>query len=278
LRTWFIEDAGGGCRAFSEVVVLVSEDPVESYTAQIPLTWNGGESLEEVACRAVAEMMEKAGVKVDDHILVCSGNIFHGLHAWLTEHKYNWEFARMDGLAHDIAEDAFYRQIVKAGFPPHIKLTERNYRDFYRVVEKWITEDESRHSYMKDRLVRQKPVETRYVLKANSARKLRCCGCNKNIMPYSPVVEFKARLDGKKVRKCYHPECSPVTPLKNKLPAASGKINGALLEGLLSFCRKETNCGICSLNIIPDSLAFYAYRDGKLLICHPGCVSAEYKR
>lgn len=278
MRTWFIEDAGGGCRAFSEVVVLVSESPVESYTARVPLTWDGGESLEEVVCRAVIEMMEKAGVSRNDQLLVCSGNIFHGLHAWLTENNYNWEYARMDGLAHDIAEDAFYSQILKAGFPPHIKLAERNYRDFYRVLEKWIMEDESRLSYLKDRLVRQKPVETRYVLKGNGARKLRCCGCKKNILPYTPVVEFKARQDGKRVRKCYHPDCSPVTPMKNKLKAATGKVNGTVREGLMAICRKETSCGICNLNIAPDSQAFYVYLDGKLVVCHPGCASVEYKQ
>lgn len=272
MRTWYIEDAGGGCRAFSEVVVLVSENPEEAHTSKIPLTWSGGESLEEMVCRTMIGLMEKAGVTREDHILVCSGNIFHGLHAWLTEKNYNWEFARMDGLAHDIAEMEFYNQILKAGFPPHIKLTDRNYRDFYRVVEKWIMEDESRHSFFKDRVVRQKPVETRYVLKANGVRKQRCSCCRKSILPYTPMVEFKARQEGKKIRKYYHPECSPVTPLKNKLKTALGVMGGKKIEGVVSPCRNEMSCAVCGEIITPGSDTFFSYPSGKLTACHTGCV------
>lgn len=274
MRTWFIEDAGGGCRAFSEVVVLVSEKPRETYTAKIPLTWSGGESLEEIVCRTVVGMMEKAGVTTDDQVLVCSGNIFHGLHAWLKENGYNWEFARMEGLAHDHAENEFNRQIVQAGFPPHIKLMDRNYRDFYRLVEKWVLEKESRHCYMKDRSVRQKPVEARYVLKGNNARTLRCSGCQKKILPYTPVVEFKLRQTGKRIRKNYHPECSPVTPFKNKLKRARAEIDGTVIEGLLAPCRKETVCPVCNGEVTTGEQIFYGYRDNRLISGHLNCFAA----
>lgn len=273
MKTWFIEDAGGGCRAFSEVVVLVSERPKETYTAKIPLTWSGGESLEEVVCKKIVDLMDKAGVTKEDKVLVCSGNIFHGLHAWLKENEYNWEFAKMEGLAHNIAEEEFNKQIVKAGFPSHIKLLDRNYRDFYRLVEKWVMEQKAGQRYMKDRLVRQKPVETRYILKANHARTLRCSGCQKKILPYTPVVEFKVRQDGKRIKKNYHPDCSPVTPFKNKLKKMTGKINATAIEGLVAPCRKEAVCPVCNGQLTPGEEAFYGYLDTKLLTGHKNCFT-----
>jgi len=47
VKVWYVEDAGGGCRAFSEVLVLVCEDPEEIYTSQMPLTWESDLTCEQ---------------------------------------------------------------------------------------------------------------------------------------------------------------------------------------------------------------------------------------
>ena len=120
MRQWYVEDAGGGCRAFSEIVVLVSEDPREIYWSAVPLTWSDNLSLEEVVCQQVITLMSQAGVTKEDQILVCSGNIFFGFHRWLNDHNYLWETAKMDGLAHEVAESLFSAQINAAGFPEEI--------------------------------------------------------------------------------------------------------------------------------------------------------------
>ena len=144
MKEWQVEDAGGGCRAFSEVIVLACPKTGEIYSSTIPLTWDDGTSLEEKACSKLIQMMLNARVARDDYLYVCSGNIFHAFHSWLNENKYNWELSKIDGLAHERAEYLFHCQAVAAGFPDKIHLVDRNYRDYYRAVEKWVYADESR--------------------------------------------------------------------------------------------------------------------------------------
>ena len=272
MRTWYIEDAGGGCRAFSEVLVLVSENPREIHTVKLPLTWNENIGLEEMACRLVIDMLEKAGVSKDDRLLVCSGNIFHTLHQWLSSEGYNWNTAKMDGLAHDAAEEAFYRQLVEAGVPKEYKLNERDYRSFYRLVEDWVKQQPDPSKYWKNRSVRRKPAEARYKLKSTFARPRRCRKCRQTIKPFSPLVEHTVRSGGKKHRIYYHPECSPVTPLKGKLNYAAAKLNGSEINGLILPNKNEVPCPICGQPIAPGEPTFYGYCGERLIFGHQKCL------
>lgn len=271
MRRWYVEDAGGGCKAFSEILVLVSEEPEEIYTARVPLTWSDKQSLEEVVCSILIDLMERAKVRKTDFIYVCSGNIFHAYHKWLAENGYIWEYAKMEGLAHEVAEKEFYNQMVAAGFPPHIQLIDRNYRDFYRLVEDWITQEPERQCFVKDRTVRQKPIETRYVLKSNYARTHRCSGCRKEIKPYIPMVEYKARVNGKRQRRYYHPECSPVNPIKCRLTTMEGIWQGDKITGVILPCRTELNCMSCNKPVSNGEAVFYSYVNDLLIHGHKEC-------
>ncbi|RYD06275.1 hypothetical protein N752_05125 [Desulforamulus aquiferis] len=115
-ETWYVEDAGGGCRAFGEVVVLVCEETREIYSARIPVTWTNKMGWEELVCQLMLGLMKEAQATSEDKYLVCSGNIFNVYHNWLKEHNYNWETHKMDGLAHEAAEGEFHRMVVEAGF------------------------------------------------------------------------------------------------------------------------------------------------------------------
>jgi len=270
---WYIEDAGGGCRSFSEVLVLVSEDPQRIYKSFLPLTWDNKLSLEEMARQKVLEMMQKAGVKRDDHLYVCPGNIFFGLHKWLTENGYHWETTKMDGLAHDVAEQTFQQQIISAGFPADIRLEERNYRDYYRQIDAWIKEDPSRIQYAKDIKVRCKPASLRYILKGNAGSTRTCSHCRKKILPYNPIIQFRYREFGKKKSHYYHPECSPVKPHKNKLQQAHIKWQDEALHGVIIPARENLPCLICNQEIPAGTKAVHVRRDKELIFGHPDCFT-----
>lgn len=274
MRTWYIEDAGGGCRAFSEVLVLVSEEPLEIYSATVPLTWEEKISLEEMACRLVIDMMKKARVSKQDKILVCSGNIFHTLHRWLEEENYNWSTAKMDGLAHEVAEDVFYRQLIKEGVPKEYRLTGRDYSSFYRNIENWVKEQPNSHCYWKDREARRKPAELRYKLKHTLRHKRFCRSCHRVILPYSPVVEHRFRQQGKRYRHFYHPHCSPFIPLVGQLNYATGRFQGQAIEGLIiPFPEKESSpCPHCGQPLVPGQPTFYGYAGKQLVYGHTRCL------
>lgn len=276
MRTWYIEDAGGGCRAFSEVLVLVSEKPREIYTALVPLTWQTGQTLEEVVLELVLDMMTRAGVTREDQILVCSGNIFHDLHRYLQENHYNWSTARMEGLAHEIAEQVFFEQIVQAGFPSYIKLNSRNYREFYQMVERWVLENKSRLQYLKDRLVRQKPIGNKYCYKANRSRPRHCSRCHNAILPFTPMVECRINSRGKKIHRYYHPACSPVQPLKNKLVTMEATLHGHPLCGVITRSNREERCALCQLPIPAGQTAFFGYHNEQLLTVHLSCLNVNH--
>ncbi|SFH17675.1 hypothetical protein SAMN05660649_04152 [Desulfotomaculum arcticum] len=273
MRSWYIEDAGGGCRAFSEVLVLVSEDPCLIYQRLMPLTWNNDITFEEMARLIVVEMMIEAEASHNDYFYVCSGNIFYGLHKWLTENGYNWETTKMDGLAHDVAESAFQKQLLLAGFPAGIKLEERNYRDFYRTVESWIKEDPTRKRFFKDMTVRRKPEQFRYILKGNSSHTRKCAKCQKKISAFSPIVQYRCRENGKKKNRYYHPECSPYKPHKNKLEEAHFLWMGSVVSGVVLPLRKAAPCSVCGLELLPGTRAVHA-GNGKKVICgHIECFN-----
>ncbi|TYO97989.1 hypothetical protein [Desulfallas thermosapovorans] len=268
---WYIEDAGGGCRAFSEVLVLVCEQPRRIYKRYLPLTWDNKLSMEEVARRKVLEMMREAGVSRNDRLYVCSGNIFFGLHKWLTENGYQWETAKMEGLAHEVAESIFQQQIIAAGFPADIKLEERNYRDYYRQVDAWIKEDPARAKYIKDMKVRCKPDHTRYLLKGNAGSARTCSRCRKKIMPYSPIVHYRFREQGKKKSRFFHPGCSPVKPHKNKLHQVHIHWRGQELQGVVLPAREPLPCMVCGREVPAGTRAVYACRDKEIVFGHPAC-------
>ncbi|MEG6616528.1 hypothetical protein V6C27_08870 [Peptococcaceae bacterium 1198_IL3148] len=272
MRTWYIEDAGGGCQAFSEVLVLVSEEPQEIYTVEVPITWDEKIGLEEVACKLVIDMMKKAGVTKEDQVLVCSGNVFHTLHQWLEQEGYNWSTSKMDGLAHNVAENAFYQQLIKAGVPPEFKLEGRDYRSFYHNVETWVKEQSDGTKYLKDREARQKPAEQRYKLKSTFSKSRKCRGCGGIIKAYSPLVEHRFREQGKRHRHYYHPECSPVEPLKCNLEYATATMDGNQVQGLLLPFKSEASpCPVCGQPIKPGEKIFYGYLDEQLVYGHIGC-------
>jgi len=276
LKEWQVEDAGGGCRAFSEVVVLVCEQTGEIYSSRLPLTWEDGTSLEEKTCSMLIIMMTQAGVFKDDRLLVCSGNIFHAFHNWLTENGYNWETSKIDGLAHDTAEESFHRQVVEAGFPDEIHLVERNYRDYYRVIEDWVAEDPLRHIFYKNREVRRKPAETRYLLKSNGGHARSCLHCRKKIMPYTPVVVYRTNENSRKIRRYFHPACTPVSPLKSTLETLIVNWNASRIEGVILNSNEDKRiCAACGQPITPGERTFYGYLDGQIIIGHPTCFEKE---
>lgn len=268
---WYVEDAGGGCRAFSEVLVLVSENPRRIYKTLLPLTWEQGVTMEEMVCRKVLEMMEEAGVTKNDYLYVCSSNLFHNLHKWLTENGYPWETAKMDGLAHEVAESTFQNQIVAAGFPADVQLEERNYREFYRLVDNWLREDESRARFVKDMRVRCKPAQFRYILRANTAHTRKCSRCRKIIPPYTPMVQYRFREQGKKKSRYYHPGCTPVKPHKNKLEQVFISWQGETLSGALLAARKPGICLVCKKEIPAGDKAVHACQGKKLVFGHQNC-------
>lgn len=276
MKEWHVEDAGGGCRAFSEVVVLVCEKTGEVFSTTLPLTWEDGSSLEEKACSLLIPLLTRAGVQKDDLLLVCSGNIFHAFHNWLAENGYNWHTGKIDGLAHDVAEDFFHRQVVEAGFTADTRLVDRNYREYYRVIEKWIADDPLRHCFLKDYAVRRKPTETRYILKSNGGHTRTCRECRKKILPYTPVVVYRFRENGRKIRRYYHPGCTPVEPLKNTLETQVVHWGDASIKGLiLDFNEEKRTCAVCLQPIKPGDRTFYGYLDGRLLAGHLTCFERE---
>lgn len=276
MKEWQVEDAGGGCQAFSEVVVLVCEQTGEIYSSTLPLTWEDGSSLEEKACSLLTAMMAQAGVAREDHLLVCSGNIFHAFHNWLTENGYNWEISKIDGLAHDTAEEIFHRQVVAAGFPFDIHLVERNYRDYYKVIEDWVTGDPLRQVFLKDREVRRKPAETRYILKSNGGHTRSCLQCRKKIMPYTPVVVYRFRENGRKIRRYFHPACTPVDPLKSTLETLIIHWNSSRIEGVILNSNEEKRfCAVCRQPVAPGDRTFYGYLNNQIIAGHLACFEKE---
>ncbi|OPZ75667.1 MAG: hypothetical protein BWY80_00048 [Firmicutes bacterium ADurb.Bin456] len=273
MKEWQVEDAGGGCRAFSEVIVLACQNTGELFSSTIPLTWDDGSSLEEKACSQLIQMMSEARVTRDDFFYVCSGNIFHKFHDWLSKNEYNWEVSKIDGLAHEYAEHLFHCQVVSAGFPANIQLVERNYRDYYRAVERWIYADESRLALLKDREVRLKPAETRYILKGNGKHIRSCHKCSKKITPYTPIVVYRHRESGRRVRRYYHLECTPVKPLKSTLESATVTWAACNVDGIVLGAGKEAcPCVVCGQPVLPGEKTFYGYWQEKILLTgHLSC-------
>ncbi|NPV90287.1 MAG: hypothetical protein HPY50_05910 [Firmicutes bacterium] len=277
MKTWYIEDAGGGCRAFSEVLVLVCEEPQLVYSSQVPLTWDDGTTIEQLACQLVKEMMRKAGVTREDYLLVCSGNIFHELHRTLTEENYRWDYHKMDGLAHEIAEETFYQQMLEAGFPAFVRPSDHNYRLFYSFVEHWIAQQPERQRYLKDRVCRAKPLELHYLLRSNGHRRQFCQKCRQNIDPYTPMVEYQYKNNGSRRRSFFHPECTPVAPGKNKLKLQKITFQGEEVEAVIKATRKEgLVCSRCEKPLPPEVDALYWYGpDKKLYVGHLVCIGTE---
>ncbi|MCL6559297.1 MAG: hypothetical protein K6U74_10970 [Firmicutes bacterium] len=276
LKEWQVEDAGGGCRAFSEVVVLVCEQTGEVYSSKLPLTWEDGSSLEEKACSLLINMLEQAGVQKDDCLLVCSGNIFHAFHNWLEENGYNWGKSKIDGMAHDVAEELFHHQVVEAGFPVEIRLVERNYRDYYRLIEKWVAGDPLLHGFFKDYEARRKPAETRYTLKSNGGHTRTCMACRKKILPFTPVVVYRFRENGRKIRRYFHPACTPVEPLKSTLETHVIHWDAALVEGIVRNCNEEKRiCAVCGQPLTPGDRTFYGYLNNRIIAGHLCCFDKD---
>ncbi|GAB6158062.1 hypothetical protein JCM39194_12620 [Desulfotomaculum varum] len=274
MKTWYVEDAGGGCRAFGEVLVLVCEETNEVYATRVPATWSNKMGWEELVCRLMIDLMAAAGAGPDDRYLVCSGNIFHTYHRWLTEHGYNWSTHKMDGLAHEAAENEFHRMVVEAGFPAHIKLVDRDYRSYYNEIEKWVASDPARQQlYWKDREVRKKPAQPRYVLKSTLGRARTCRHCRQAIPPFSPAVELKYRQNGRKFRYFFHPDCSPVQPLQSQLEQLAVPWQGGQLTGILVPCQDQVHCVLCGRPLAPGEQTFYAYAGNRLLAGHPACFA-----
>ncbi|MDD4238007.1 MAG: hypothetical protein PHT62_05575 [Desulfotomaculaceae bacterium] len=276
MKEWHVEDAGGGCRAFSEVLVLVCEETSEIFTTMLPLTWDDGFSFEEKACTQLTGLMEKAGVQKNDRLVVCSGNIFNTFHHWLSENGYFWDMGKIDGLAHDLAEYLFHTQAVKAGFPPELQLVERNYREYYSLIEKWVGAEPGRKIFWKDREVRRKPAETRYILKCNGGYSRSCQQCRQKIRPYSPVVVYRYRENGRRIRRYFHPACTPVTPLKSTLETLVVNWNSSKVEGVILNAKEEKRtCSICGQIIDPGARTFYGYNNDQLIVGHPACFKEE---
>jgi len=276
LKEWQVEDAGGGCRAFSEVLVLVCEGTSEIFTTLLPLTWDDGFSLEEKACNQLISLVEKAGVRKTDRLVACSGHIFNTFHQWLTDTGYSWDMGKIDGLAHELAEYLFHTQAAKAGFPPELQLVERNYREYYSLIEKWVVAEPARQIFWKDRDVRRKPAQTRYVLKCNGGHSRSCQQCHQKIRPYSPVVLYRYRENGRRIRRYFHPACTPVTPLKSTLETFVVNWNSSKVEGVILNTQEEKKiCSICGQVVDPGDRTFYGYSTDQVIMGHPACFKNE---
>lgn len=274
MPTWFIEDAGGGCRAFSEVLVLVCEDPYTVHSARLPLHWDEELSTEQLACQLVQGMMTAAHVSTLDRILICSGNIFHGVHQWLQSEGFDWDYHKMDGIAHQLAEDLFHQQVLDAGFPPFIRPTDGNYRLYYSFVERWINQDPDRTVYLKNMSCRAKPRELRYVLTANGKRRQLCHQCKQAIPPFTPLVEYHYKHGGNRRRIYFHPTCSPVPPGKQKLRTRLIGFEGEILEAVVRPIRSDgLSCSLCGLPLDPDSDGLHWYTAKQLYHAHPQCFT-----
>jgi len=272
VKVWYVEDAGGGCRAFSEVLVLVCENPEEIYTSQIPLTWEVDLTCEQMATQLVVKMMQAAKVTKDDQLFVCSGNIFNDFHRWLTEEGYSWEYHKMDGLAHHTAEQAFYQQILDAGFPSFVHPTDGNYRLFYAFVDTWLAQDPTRNQYLKDRPKRSKPIEQNYTLKSNNQRKRICNQCKQSIRAYDPIVEYQFKQNGSRLRWHFHPDCSPVVPGKIKLKTMTIQVQENEVTGVIrSYKDKNLACFVCNKTLEPGEEIFIGYLNESLLQGHQTC-------
>lgn len=271
---WYIEDAGGGCRAFSEVLVLVSEHPRRIHQRLLPLTWENSISVEEMVFKKVLEMIHEAGVTKEDFLYVCSSNLFYNLHKWLTDNGYHWEMAKMDGLAHEVAERSFQEQIVEAGFPSDIQLEERNYREFYRFVDAWIKEDSSRNRFIKDMRVRCKPAQFKYILRANTGHVRKCSRCREKIQPYTPMVQYRYREQGKKKSRYYHPGCTPVKPHKNKLEPVNIIWKEEALTGAVLPNKETKPCLVCQREIPAGDKAVHAFLGKEFIFGHRDCFSS----
>lgn len=277
MKVWHVEDAGGGCQAFPEVLVLVCENTGEVFSEKMPLTWSDGTGMEEKVCQIMVSLMKKAGVSEEDQLLVCSGNIFHAYHQWLEQNAYRWEQSKIDGLAHTAAEERFHRQAADAGFPEDIRLVERNYRDYYRMIENWVASNPDRHRYYKDREVRRKPAETRYVLKSNGSYGRHCLCCRQKIRPYTPVVVYRTRENGRNIRRYYHPACSPVEPLKTSLVTWTVDWNALQIEGVILTAKEagEKACVVCRQPISPGESTFFGYAEDQLIRGHLSCFAEK---
>ncbi len=275
---WYIEDAGGGCRAFSEVLVLVSENPVRIHRRTLPLTWESSITVEEMVFKKVMEMLNEAGVTKEDYLYVCSSNLFYHLHKWLTDNGYRWETAKMDGLAHEVAERYFQEQIVQAGFPAQIRLEERNYREFYGFVDAWIKEDLSRSRFIKDMRVRCKPAQFKYILRANTGHVRKCSRCRGKIQPFTPMVQYRYREQGKKKSRYYHPGCTPVKPHKNKLEPVELTWRNKNITGVMLANKEIKPCLICKREIAAGEKAVHAFCDQEFIFGHRDCFSPPPSR
>jgi hypothetical protein len=276
LKEWHVEDAGGGCKAFSEILVLVCEETRELFATALPLTWDDGYSFEEKACSQLTGLMEKARVQKSDHLVVCSGNIFNSYHNWLNENGYSWDIGKIDGLAHDLAEYLFHTQAIEAGFPPELQLVERNYREYYSLIEKWVGAEPERQIFWKDREVRRKPAQTRYILKCNSGHSRSCQQCRQKIRPYAPIVVYRYRENGRRIKKYYHPACTPVTPLKSTLETLVVNWDSTKVEGVILITKEEKRtCSICGQTVDPGEHTFYGYINDQVITGHPACFKKE---
>ncbi len=275
MKTWYIEDAGGGCKAFSEVIVLVCEEPQEIYKVQIPLFWKGKESLEQKVLQVALEIMQKAGVQKSDQLLVCSGNIFSALHEWLTQNQYTWETTKMEGLAHYTAEEGFQQQLVQAGFPPYLKLAGREYREFYQIIEAWVRSSPQRSIYWKNQQIRRRERKNKYTLKASGYHAVHCAKCHQTILPYTPMIEIHYRQNGKKIQKHYHLQCTPEKPKKFNLITANMLLEEGEFTAVQGKNRNIESCYFCHQLLMKGEIAFFGYLKQELIAIHPACLPSK---
>ena len=88
------------------------------------------------------------------------------------------------------------------------------------------------------------------------------------------MVFYRYRENGRRIRKYYHPQCSPVTPLKSTLETVAFKLDATVVEGVILAARETSaGCPLCGQPLEAGTKAFYGYINDRLIAGHLACFS-----
>ncbi len=153
--TIFIDDAGSGDLLFGTVIgAYRPEDDHFIYDLisvkhfQMPL-YNKKTHLEE-AKRIVLNIVERFGLKENEKIIVCTGDILNVAAEALTE-KYGEdtvERGKIEGRAQELVELAYTNELRNIGYEPLEERTDKWGKNFWDMYN-WLKEDKRRMRFAK---------------------------------------------------------------------------------------------------------------------------------
>ena len=153
--TILIDDAGSGDLLFGTVIgAYRTEDdhfvydliPVKHF--QMPL-YKKKTHLEE-AKRIALDLVERLGLKEDEKIIICTGDILNVAAEALIE-KYSEdvvERGKIEGRAQELVELAYTNELRNIGYQPLEERTEKWGKNFWDMYN-WLKEDKSRLKFAK---------------------------------------------------------------------------------------------------------------------------------